>query len=178
FHAIDSPIIDPIAVRKKKRFGTDTPVTSPKCWVPFSKRDNNALEKAFQSNGQTALVNEDYLFEVNIPKREISPVYWEGPIFEVRRAIWFVQVDGAWVPCEEKMSKQIEDGYLKYKPYQRAPIKLEDEIKKREQESEATKDDTTKKTEVGEYIEDKEYLMGSYLGQYVVYTSSTHGWLL
>ncbi|KAG1466118.1 hypothetical protein G6F56_004752 [Rhizopus delemar] len=179
FHAIDNPIIDPIAVRKKKRFGIDIPPTSPKCWVPFSKRDNTALEKAFQTNSQSVPVNEDYLFEVNISKREISPVYWEGPIFEVRRAIWFVQVDGTWVPCEEKMSKQIENGYLKYKPYQKFAVKPEDEKKTKDKcDSENANGDTVKKPEIEEYIEEKEYLLGPYLGQYVVYTGLTHAWLL
>jgi hypothetical protein len=58
-------------------------------------------------------VNEDHLFQVNVTKREITPVYWEGPIYEVRRATWFMQGDSAskWIPCEEKMSKQIEEGY-------------------------------------------------------------------
>jgi hypothetical protein len=105
--------VDPIAERKKKRFGTEIQQrVQAKCWVPFSKRDNAALEKAYQTNNSIVPVNEDYLFEVDISKREIRPVYWEGPIFEVRRAIWFTQMDGSWVPCEEKMSKQIEEGYL------------------------------------------------------------------
>lgn len=55
-------------------------------------------------------VNEDYLFEVNIEKREICPIYWEGPTFQVRRATWFLQAD-TWIPCEENMANQIEKGY-------------------------------------------------------------------
>jgi len=45
-------------------------------WIPFSKRDSNALENAFRS-GQTEKkipVNEDFLFEVDIEDREIMPV--------------------------------------------------------------------------------------------------------
>jgi len=30
-------------------------------------------------------VHEDFLFEVDIEKRELSPVYWLGPTYEVRR---------------------------------------------------------------------------------------------
>lgn len=67
FHAIDSPIIDPIALRKAKRekslanitlrsgsipsynSSSSTPTRlPPKQWVPFSKRDTMALEKAFK----------------------------------------------------------------------------------------------------------------------------------
>jgi hypothetical protein len=36
-------------------------------------------------------VNEDYLFEVDIKKRELAPVYWEGPVYDVRRGTWFYQ---------------------------------------------------------------------------------------
>ena len=55
-------------------------------------------------------VNEDHLFEVDVTQRTISPVYWEGPSYEVRRATWFMQSDG-WVPCEENVAEQIELGY-------------------------------------------------------------------
>lgn len=40
-------------------------------------------------------VNEDRLFDVDIKKRELSPVYWLGPVHDVRRGTWFYQ--GAWV---------------------------------------------------------------------------------
>lgn len=30
-------------------------------------------------------VHEDFLFEVDIEKRELSPVYWLGPTYEIRR---------------------------------------------------------------------------------------------
>lgn len=60
----------------------------------------------------TVLVNEDHLFEVDVTQRTISPVYWEGPVYEVRRATWFMQGDGSkWVPCEENLAEQIELGY-------------------------------------------------------------------
>lgn len=133
FHAIDRPIVDPIAIRKAKREKTLTNINlsssassissesstssslssknKPKNWVPFSKRDNAALEKAFENGTKLVPVNEDHLFQVDIYKREISPVYWEGPVFEVRRATWFMQTDSKWLPCEENMAKQIEQGY-------------------------------------------------------------------
>ncbi|KAI8370044.1 hypothetical protein EDC96DRAFT_100336 [Choanephora cucurbitarum] len=62
FHAIDCPILDPIAVRKAKRERSSINITSeakkaetasknaPKNWVPFSKRDNIALERAYQAS--------------------------------------------------------------------------------------------------------------------------------
>lgn len=58
------------------------------------------------------MVNEDQLFEVDVYERTISPLYWEGPTYEVRRATWFMQSDGSkWVPCEENLAEQIEIGF-------------------------------------------------------------------
>jgi hypothetical protein len=39
-------------------------------------------------------VNEDYLFDVDIERRELAPVYWLGPVYDVKRGIWFYQ--GLW----------------------------------------------------------------------------------
>ena len=36
-------------------------------------------------------VNEDYLFDVDIERRELGPVYWLGPIYDVKRGTWFYQ---------------------------------------------------------------------------------------
>jgi hypothetical protein len=88
------------------------PSKQPTSWKPFSKRDSNALEAAFKSEADTkVLCNEDYLFEVDIPNREICPVYWSGATYEVIRATWFYQSDGKFVPCNENLSAQIEEGY-------------------------------------------------------------------
>ena len=37
----------------------------------------------------TVSVNEDYLFDVNVEKRELAPAYWLGPVYDVRRGTWF-----------------------------------------------------------------------------------------
>ncbi|KAG1436903.1 hypothetical protein G6F56_013355 [Rhizopus delemar] len=121
FHAINNPVIDPVSIRKAKSSNALNKTPIPKSpsipkvitkWVPFSQRDSVALEKAYQNNDVRAKVpvNEDYLFEVDVSQRTISPVYWEGPTFEVRRATWFMQSDG-WAPCEENLAEQIELGY-------------------------------------------------------------------
>jgi hypothetical protein len=36
-------------------------------------------------------VNEDYLFDVDVERRELSPAYWLGPVYDVRRGTWFNQ---------------------------------------------------------------------------------------
>ncbi|KAH7026274.1 DDHD domain-containing protein [Microdochium trichocladiopsis] len=62
-------------------------------------------------------VNEDYLFEVDIDTRELAPVYWLGPIYEVRRGTWFYQEASTLRPCDENLAAQLEEGYLKVKPW-------------------------------------------------------------
>jgi hypothetical protein len=41
-------------------------------------------------------VNEDYLFDVQIEARELSPAYWLGPVYDVKRGTWFFA--GAYHP--------------------------------------------------------------------------------
>lgn len=45
--------------------------------VDGSSRTEDTAEAAAR-----VLVNEDFLFEVNIEERELSPVYWLGPVYE------------------------------------------------------------------------------------------------
>lgn len=70
-------------------------------------------------------VNEDFLFDVDIETRELAPVYWLGPIYEVRRGSWFYQEGSILRPCEENLATQLEEGYLRVKPfrYPKAPEK-------------------------------------------------------
>lgn len=65
-------------------------------------------------------VLEDYLFDVDLSTFELSPVYWIGPVFEVRRGSWFYQ-DGK--PCEHNLAFQLEEGFLKVKPFRFPPPK-------------------------------------------------------
>ncbi|KAK4191080.1 putative phospholipase [Podospora australis] len=62
-------------------------------------------------------VNEDFLFDVDIDQRELAPIYWEGPVYEVRRGSWFYQEGSTLRPCEENLAAQLEEGYLKIKPW-------------------------------------------------------------
>ncbi len=68
-------------------------------------------------------VNEDYLFDVDIEERELAPTYWLGPIYDVRRGSWFYQDGSTLRPCDENLAIQLEEGYLKVKPwrYKSAP---------------------------------------------------------
>jgi hypothetical protein len=62
-------------------------------------------------------VQEDWLFDVDILERELSPVYWLGPIYSVRRGSWFFQEGSTLRPCDENLAAQLEEGYLKVKPF-------------------------------------------------------------
>ncbi|KAI9877391.1 MAG: hypothetical protein M1830_004041 [Pleopsidium flavum] len=62
-------------------------------------------------------VNEDFLFDVDIEQRELAPTYWLGPIYQVRRGSWFYQEGSSLRPCEENLASQLEEGYLKIKPW-------------------------------------------------------------
>lgn len=67
-------------------------------------------------HGVRVPVNEDFLFDVDIEERELAPVYWLGPIYDVRRGSWFYQEGSTLRPCEENLASQLEEGYLKVRP--------------------------------------------------------------
>lgn len=62
-------------------------------------------------------VNDDFLFDVDVERRELAPAYWLGPIYDVRRGIWFYQEGSLLRPCDENLASQLEEGYLKVKPW-------------------------------------------------------------
>lgn len=45
-------------------------------------RDKHGAENQGPENAANVAVNEDYLFDVSIPQRELTPVYWLGPVYE------------------------------------------------------------------------------------------------
>ncbi|KAI9028837.1 DDHD domain-containing protein [Phycomyces nitens] len=192
FHALDSPIVDPISLRRAKslpRSATPPKLRTPsKNWMPFSKRDSEALETAYlqkSTESTRVTVNEDNLFEVDVARRIISPVYWEGPTFEVRRATWFIQSDGfKWIPCEEVLAEQIELGYYKHKPYL-VPVEEEDptadpsEPHGDENANQAALERKKLEQKLLENSVEKQWnLLGGYIGQYIVYTGPNTAWLL
>ncbi|KAL0091653.1 DDHD domain-containing protein [Phycomyces blakesleeanus] len=207
FHAIDNALVDPVSMRTAKEAAMSrrqpkspsAPKSKSTAWVPFSKRDSIALEKAFQNNDVRAKVpvNEDYLFEVDVSERTIYPVYWEGPTFEVRRATWFMQADGSkWVPCEETLAEQIELGYYKHKPYVVDPVdegnyqgntlapktltkKPSFSAPKIDEASNSATEEGKLEATLAKQLSERQWnLLGPYLGQYIVYTGPSAAWLL
>lgn len=135
FYAVDSPKRKPALLEQKKP--DQKPPPPPKKFIAFSPGDSQSIEATYQklsdiedSHGdersrKAALqeastkvpVNEDYLFDVDVAARELSPAYWIGPVYEVRRGTWFFQEGSIFKPCEENLATQLEEGYVKLRPW-------------------------------------------------------------
>lgn len=135
FYAVDSPKRKPALLDPKK--ADQKPPPPPKKFIPFSMKDSQSIESTYlglseiedskgssqdqpKSSDQVSKkvpVNEDYLFDVNVEDRELGPAYWIGPIYEVRRGTWFFQDGSSLKPCEENLATQLEEGYLKLRPW-------------------------------------------------------------
>lgn len=84
---------------------------------PKLSRDETGSRTAGDSAPTHVPVNEDFLFDVDVLQRELAPVYWLGPVYEVRRGTWFYQEGSTLRPCDENLAAQLEEGYLKTKPW-------------------------------------------------------------
>jgi hypothetical protein len=125
-------------------------------------------------------VHEDFLFDVDIERRELSPVYWLGPIFEVRRGSWFFQEGSTLRPCDEHLAGQLEEGYIKVKPfrYPKAPKASIENLRVSNQQS---LDDATaalKDALPPTPHQPQTYrLFGTYMNSIVTYQDATVAWL-
>ncbi|KAK4126746.1 DDHD-domain-containing protein [Parathielavia appendiculata] len=132
-------------------------------------------------------VNEDFLFDVNIEDRELAPVYWEGPVYEVRRGSWFYQEGSALRPCEENLAAQLEEGYLKIKPWQYPARSRSNSSSKpvapkasgdNQQAAADAQDDASKKAPLAPQHQPQTYrLFGGYMNSVVTYEDSSTAWL-
>lgn len=109
-------------------------------------QQNTSLNEAGndeQGSGKIKVpVNEDFLFDVDVERRELAPVYWLGPIYEVRRGSWFYSEGAGLRPCEENLALQLEEGFLKVKPF-RYPKPSEKTEKPRSRPASLRIDDAT-----------------------------------
>ncbi|OAR02599.1 hypothetical protein LLEC1_00341 [Akanthomyces lecanii] len=152
FHAVDVPKRTTLPPFETKGVSEPKSIVKPKKFSAFSAEDSRRIEAQYQSlieadeerrsmnEGAEAEsqrsasdhtkedtrvpVNEDFLFDVSIERRELSPVYWLGPVYEVRRGTWFFQDGSNLRPCEENLAAQVEEvskcqetGYLKMKAW-------------------------------------------------------------
>merc|ERR1711939_48512 len=132
FYAVDVAKRKPFSVEPSPEEKAKPPPV-PKKLVAFSASDSATIEKAFQTldredsdhrdghevTSTKVPVNEDYLFDVHIEKRELEPAYWLGPVYEVRRGSWFYTDGSTLKPCDENLANQLEEGYLKVAPWRR-----------------------------------------------------------
>ena len=108
FYALDVPISKPEWYKYEK-------VKEPESFIPFSEYDSKQLEREFSKTERNLVeVNEDKLFQDDLKNFELSPIYWDGPIYEVRRGLWF-NSDG--MPLKAELTKEIEEGFQRLKPY-------------------------------------------------------------
>jgi hypothetical protein len=129
-------------------------------------------------------VNEDFLFDVDIEARELAPTYWLGSIYDVRRGSWFYQEGSTLRPCEENLADQLEEGYLKIKPWRNQPPKPTTPPRLRPISMNAS--DASKpgeKTKDAGSIPAKlelqtSRLFGAYIDRVVTYQDATVAWLL
>ncbi|OQD79548.1 hypothetical protein PENANT_c048G10221 [Penicillium antarcticum] len=219
FYAVDSPKRKPSLLEQKK---TDQkPLPLPKKFIPFPGKDSQSIEITFQKlseiedaqEGQAeeskesaqpvstkVPVNEDYLFDVDVEQRELSPTYWIGPVYEVRRGTWFIQDGSGLKPCEENLATQLEEGYIKLRPWKTEPIKPEfsdqasnineqdlsvrqDDVQTTAQSSRSANPASTNKGNANDAsqsaTETQEYrLFGAYMNKVVSYQDTSTAWLV
>ena len=82
-----------------------------------SENSDIGRNESLKAGKDKVSVNEDYLFDVDVKRRELGPAYWLGPVYDVRRGTWFYQDGSVQKPCDENLSAQLEDGYLKVKAW-------------------------------------------------------------
>lgn len=72
------------------------------CVYDFATSDDLAPEKVIATDGGR--------YDVNILRRQKSPVYWKGVVSEVRRCSWFYKndIDRRYVPYDENIAATLE----------------------------------------------------------------------
>lgn len=153
-------------------------------------RGNTSINEATNSEkgGMVKVpVNEDFLFDVDIEARELAPTYWLGPIYDVRRGSWFFQEGSSLRPCDENLAIQLEEGYIKVKPWRNETLQPLSRPKSRPVSMNAAdiqkSTDATVKPKEEPSIPTKfelqtQRLFGTYMNSVVTYQDATTAWLL
>lgn len=128
-------------------------------------------------------VNEDFLFDVDVEARELAPAYWLGPIYDVRRGSWFYQEGSSLRPCEENLAIQLEEGYLKVKPWRKQLSQATSQPKSRPAsnvgDTSTPADKANDETSVPAKFElQTQRLFGAYMNSVVTYQDAGTAWVL
>ena len=149
-------------------------------------RGNTSINEATSSEkgGMVKVpVNEDFLFDVDIEARELAPTYWLGPIYDVRRGSWFYQEGSSLRPCDENLAIQLEEGYLKVKPWrnemlQSASLPKSRPVSMNAADLQKSPGATEKPKEEVKFELQTQRLFGAYMNSVVTYQDATTAWLL
>lgn len=173
---------------------------TPTQWAPFSIEESNELEEAYQrwckgnskksksltipfasewkassqseENLFKIVIGEHFLFEVDIEKRLMYPIYWDGPALAVTRSIWFtLDSTGKYTPVDENLSGQLEDGYMKFQPWKHFS-------EGEEQFAQTIPSPSTAGANVQTPETFKWALFGPYSNSYILYTGHHSAWLM
>ena len=145
-----------------------------------NKGSASGLGTMADSDSVKVPVNEDFLFDVDVQKRELGPAYWLGPIYDVRRGSWFYQEGSALRPCDENLSGQLEQGYLKIRPWQNA---IQDQAPTSKSRPTSMNADGSIKPDEKPAISttfelQTQRLFGSYMNSVVTFQDATTAWIL
>ncbi|XP_029051027.2 SEC23-interacting protein-like isoform X1 [Osmia bicornis bicornis] len=85
-------------------------------WLPFSMQDSLRLEEVYNSTEitpETTVATDGCRYDVDILRRQRSPVYWSGKSTEVRRCSWFYKgpTESRYVPYDESTALKLEEEY-------------------------------------------------------------------
>lgn len=85
-------------------------------WLPFSMQDSLRLEEVHNSTEitpETTIATDGGRYDVDILRRQRSPVYWSGASTEVRRCSWFYKGtnESAYTPYDESTAAKLEEDY-------------------------------------------------------------------
>ncbi|XP_043520205.1 SEC23-interacting protein-like isoform X2 [Frieseomelitta varia] len=85
-------------------------------WLPFSMQDSLRLEEVHNSSEitpETTVATDGGRYDVDILRRQRSPVYWTGESAEVRRCSWFFKgpTESKYVPYDESTAAKLEEEY-------------------------------------------------------------------
>ncbi|KAJ5946244.1 hypothetical protein N7454_003083 [Penicillium verhagenii] len=220
FYAVDSPKRKPVLLDPKK--ADQKPPPPPKKFIPFSLKDSQSIETTYLALSETedsrenpqaqsipkssvskkVPVNEDYLFDVDVEDRELGPSYWIGPIYEVRRGTWFFQDGSSLKPCEENLATQLEEGYLKLRPWRTDEDTKSSELSPRDRKTGPDRETNSRDSQLdlgipsrqeaaksssqtvgndsssGVISDPQQYrLFGAYMNRIVVYQDSSTAWI-
>ena len=165
----------------------DSDLGSSEVALSKESQGNTSINEStgYEKGGRVKVpVNEDYLFDVDIEARELAPTYWLGPIYDVRRGSWFYQEGSTLRPCEENLADQLEEGYLKVKPWRNLSTKSTTPPRSRpvsmNVENTAKSIDKAKdEASIPAKLDlQSQRLFGAYMNQVVTFQDATIAWLL